>query len=59
MGLGQQKEVMTPGQNEKRYLAGAMDVRTGEIHWVEAEKKNVAVHSLTVFGDNFLFFAEI
>ena len=23
MGLGQQKEVMTPGQNEKRYLAGA------------------------------------
>ena len=25
-GLGQQKEAMTPGQNEKRYLAGAMDV---------------------------------
>ena len=40
MGLGQQKEAMTPGQNEKRYLAGAMDVRTGEIHWVEAAKKN-------------------
>jgi transposase len=40
MGLGQQKEVMTPGQNEKRYLAGALDVRTGQVHWVEAEKKD-------------------
>ena len=40
MGLGQQKEVMTPGKNEKRYLAGALDVRTGQLHWVEAEKKN-------------------
>jgi len=40
MGHGQQKEAMTPGQNEKRYLAGAQDVRTGEIHWVEAKQKN-------------------
>ena len=53
MGLGQQKEAMTPGQNEKRYLAGAKDVRTGEIHWVEAEKKNSwlfwdMLHKLTV-----------
>jgi transposase len=40
MGHGQQKEAMTPGQNEKRYLAGAKDVRTGEIHWVEAKQKN-------------------
>jgi transposase len=40
MGLGQQKEAVTPGKNEKRYLAGAMDVRTGEIHWVEADQKN-------------------
>jgi transposase len=40
MGLAQQKEAMTPGKNEKRYLAGAMDVRTGEIHWVEAERKD-------------------
>jgi transposase len=40
MGLGQQKEVVTPGKNEKRYLAGALDVRTGEIHWVEAVKKD-------------------
>lgn len=40
MGKGQQKEVMTPGKNEKRYLAGALDVRTGVIHWVEGEQKN-------------------
>jgi transposase len=40
MGQGQQKEAMTPGQNVKRYLAGAQDVRTGEIHWVEANQKN-------------------
>ena len=40
MGHGQQKEAMTPGKNEKRYLAGALDVRTGEIHWVEAKEKN-------------------
>src|SRR4029078_2301433 len=39
-GLPQQKEAMTPGKNEKRYLAGALDVRTGEIHWVEAERKD-------------------
>jgi transposase len=40
MGLGQQKEAQTPGQNQKRYLAGALDVRTGVIHWVEGVKKN-------------------
>jgi transposase len=40
MGLGQQKEAVTPGKNEKRYLAGALDVRTGEVHWVEAAKKD-------------------
>jgi transposase len=39
MVRGQQKEVETPGQNEKRYLAGAKDARTGELIWVEAEKK--------------------
>src|SRR5271169_2400039 len=39
-GHGQQKEAWTPGKNEKRYLAGALDVRTGEIHWVEGNKKD-------------------
>jgi transposase len=40
MGYGQQKEVLTPGQNCKRYLAGALDVRTGEVIWVEGEQKD-------------------
>ena len=37
---GQQKQVVTPGQNQKRYLAGAQDACTGELIWVEGEKKN-------------------
>jgi transposase len=53
MGKGQQKEAWTPGQNEKRYLAGAMDVRTRQVHWVEADKKDSwlfldMLHKLTV-----------
>jgi transposase len=40
MVRGQQKEVETPGQNEKWYLAGAKDARTGELIWVEGAKKN-------------------
>jgi transposase len=35
MPKGTQVEVMTPGTNEKRYLAGALDIRTGTTtHWV-------------------------
>jgi transposase len=40
MGYGQQKEVLTPGQNEKRYLAGALNAVTGQLTWVGAERKN-------------------
>ena len=39
MVSGQQKTVLTPGQNQKRYLAGAWDVRTGKLTWVEGERK--------------------
>jgi transposase len=39
MVRGQQKEVLTPGKNDKRYLAGAQDSRTGEVIWVEGERK--------------------
>jgi transposase len=39
MVRGQQKEVVTPGQNVKRYLAGAWDIRTGMLSWVEGERK--------------------
>ncbi|MEZ6133268.1 MAG: IS630 family transposase [Pirellulaceae bacterium] len=40
MVKGQQKEVLTPGQNEKRYLAGALNAKTGELIWVEGDSKN-------------------
>jgi transposase len=43
MNRGQQKEVVTPGQNEKRYLAGAMNARTGELTVVEGQRKNSAL----------------
>jgi transposase len=35
-----QKTVLTPGKNHKRYLAGALNARTGRLTWVEAERKN-------------------
>lgn len=40
MVCGQQKEVLTPGKNVKRYLAGAVDSRTNQLIWVEGEKKD-------------------
>jgi len=33
---GQPKVVVTPGQNVKRYLAGALEVRRGRVQWVTA-----------------------
>jgi hypothetical protein len=32
---GKQKYVRTPGCNEKRYLAGALNPKTGKLTWVE------------------------
>jgi transposase len=43
MVRGQQKEVVTPGKNVKRYLAGALDAQTGELLWVEGERKTSAL----------------
>jgi putative transposase len=37
---GQQKQVPTPGKNQKRYLAGAQDVRTGELIYFAGDHKN-------------------
>lgn len=37
---GRQKEVLTPGCNEKRYLAGAWDPRARRLIYVEGERKN-------------------
>ncbi len=43
MGCGQQKEATTPGKNVKRYLAGALDARSGQLLWVEGERKTSAL----------------
>jgi transposase len=40
---GQQKEVLTPGQNQKRYLAGAFHPRTRRLMWVEGMQKTGAL----------------
>ncbi len=36
---GEQRCIVTPGKNEKFYLAGALDVRTGVLHstWISRE----------------------
>ena len=58
MVCGQQKEVVTPGQNVKRYMAGAMDAVTGRLVWVEGERKTSALFIrllqklLECYGDN-------
>jgi transposase len=40
---GQQKKVLTPGKNVKHYVAGAMDVRTGRVIWVDSNRKRSAL----------------
>jgi hypothetical protein len=40
MNRRRQKEVVTPGNNAKRYVCGALDARTGGLTWVKAERKN-------------------
>jgi len=37
---GTQKTVVTPGKNQKRYLAGALDAKTGKLTWVEWDRKD-------------------
>lgn len=43
---GTQREVLTPGKNEKRYFAGAMDARSDKVLWVESEQKNSSLFIL-------------
>jgi len=38
---GTQHRVVTPGQNVKRYIAGALDATTGAVHWTSHDHKNV------------------
>jgi transposase len=39
MPRGVQKWVRTPGKNKKRYIAGALNLSTGLLVWVEGERK--------------------
>jgi transposase len=43
MPKGTQLEVMTPGQNQKQYLAGALDLGTGTLHHCLGERKTNAL----------------
>ena len=40
---GQCRVVLTPGNNQKRYLAGALHSRTGQLTWVEGRSKASAL----------------
>ena len=40
MNRGAQKQVMTPGKNEKGYLTGTLDARDGTVLWVGSDRKN-------------------
>ncbi len=46
MKKGQQTTIPTPGKNQKRYLAGALNATTGNIVWVEWHKKNSEIFIL-------------
>lgn len=37
---GQQRQVMTPGKNVKRYFAAAMDAASQKLTWVKSQRKN-------------------
>jgi len=40
MPRGKQSAIPTPGKNAKRYLAGALNARTGAVVWAEHERKD-------------------
>jgi len=40
MKKGKQATIPTPGKNQKRYLAGALNATTGNVVWAEEDKKN-------------------
>lgn len=46
MKKGKQEGIPTPGKNQKRYLAGALNAKTGAVIWVEWQKKNSEIFIL-------------
>jgi putative transposase len=52
MPKGSQEEIMTPGQNEKHYLAGALNLATGKIfHCLGPRKTNALFRDLLTLLD--------
>jgi transposase len=47
---GTQKNVLTPGKNQKRYLAGALNARTGRLTWVEWDRKDSTLFILQLWN---------
>jgi transposase len=43
MLCGRQTEVVTPGQNQKRHVAGTLDANTGKLVWVWGEHRDSAL----------------
>ncbi len=69
MEKGKQMAIPTPGKNQKHYLAGALNAKTGKVIWVEWEKKNSEIfiallaelrkryrnaQSITLIADNYV-----
>lgn len=48
MNRGKQKQVLTPGQNVKRYLCGALNLENGCIEYVAGERKNSVLFICTL-----------
>jgi len=46
---GTQRRIVTPGQNRKHYLAGALDARTGKVTWVDGPSKSSALFVRLLF----------
>jgi transposase len=40
---GQQRRIVTPGKNQKHYVAGALNAKTRQLVWVEHPSKNSAL----------------
>jgi transposase len=46
---GVQKQIRTPGVNQKNYLAGALNAHTGRLTWVEGDSKDSELFIRLVF----------
>jgi putative transposase len=40
MRKGKQKHLSTPGTNRKMWISGALNFKTGRLHWVSGERRN-------------------